>query len=73
MWVPRLQFSGIGLEWVTRMSGNIYRALLIVVMVAVIVTVDLLFFRHLFWYRLISNIGIAAVFLSVYFVFLRKL
>jgi hypothetical protein len=40
-------------------------------MIAIIVIVDLLFFRNRFWERLIVNIGIVLVFLVLYLVFLR--
>ena len=46
--------------------------LYVLVMVAVIVSVDVLFLRHLFWQRLASNIGIVLVFGVVYFIFLRR-
>jgi hypothetical protein len=48
-------------------------ALYIVVMVAVIVSVDLLFFMNRFWERLIVNIGIVLVFVAFYFRFLKNL
>jgi len=41
-------------------------------MVAVVVGVDVLFFRHHFWARLIVNIGIVLVFAAVYFRFLKR-
>ena len=41
-------------------------------MVAVIVGVDLLFFRHHFWERLAVNVGIVLVFAAFYFRFLRR-
>ena len=41
-------------------------------MVAVIVGVDILFFRHQFWARLMVNIGIVLVFGAFYFRFLRR-
>jgi hypothetical protein len=44
----------------------------IVVMIAVIVSVDLLFFRNLFWERLIANIGIVLVFAAFYLRFLKN-
>ena len=47
------------------MSAVLY----IVVMIAVVVGVDLLFFRNLFWERLIANIGIVFVFVAFYFRF----
>jgi hypothetical protein len=42
-----------------------------VVMVAVVVAVDILFFRDQFWERLIANVGIVLVFVAFYFRFLR--
>lgn len=42
-----------------------------VVMVAVLVGVDVLIFRHWFWERLASNVGIVLVFAAFYFRFLR--
>jgi len=44
-----------------------------VVLIAVIVSVDLLFFRHQFWERLMVNIGIVLVFTAFYFRFLKNL
>jgi len=43
-----------------------------VAMVAVIVGVDFVFFRHRFWERLIVNIGIVLVFAAFYSRFLRR-
>jgi hypothetical protein len=45
-----------------------------VVMVAVVVTVDLLFFRSQawFWERLAANVGLVLVFGAFYFRFLAK-
>ncbi len=54
------------------MTGNLFRVLFIVVMIAVIVCVDLLFLRHHFLARLIVNIGIVMVFVIVYFIFFKK-
>jgi len=45
--------------------------LYVLAMVAVIVGVDVLFLRNLFWPRLISNIAIVAVFVTCYFLFLK--
>jgi hypothetical protein len=41
-------------------------------LVAVVVGVDALFFRHQFGERLIANVGIVLVFVAVYFRFLRR-
>lgn len=41
-------------------------ALCVLVMVAVVVGVDILFFRHQFWERLIVNVGIVLVFAAFY-------
>jgi hypothetical protein len=46
--------------------------LYVLAMVAVVVGVDVLFFRHHFWARLIVNIGIVLVFAAVYFRFLKR-
>jgi hypothetical protein len=46
--------------------------LYVLAMVAIIVSVDVLFLRHLFWPRLITNVGIVLVFGAVYFLFLKQ-
>ncbi len=53
------------------MSKGMVVALFILAMIAVIVIVDLLFFRHYFWERLVVNIGIVMVFTAFYFRFLN--
>jgi hypothetical protein len=50
-----------------QVTGIVYA----VAMVAVIVGVDLLFFRNRFWERLAVNIGIVLVFGAFYLRFLR--
>jgi len=54
------------------MKRNMPIVLYIVVWIAVVVSVDLLFFRNLFWERLAANIGICLVFVAFYFRFRRK-
>lgn len=46
--------------------------LYVVAMAAVIVGVDLGFFRNRFWERLIANLGIVLVFAAFYLRFLRR-
>jgi predicted cobalt transporter CbtA len=41
-------------------------ALYVLTLVAVVVGVDVLFFRHHFWARLIANVGIVLVFAAFY-------
>jgi len=41
-------------------------ALYLLTLVAVVVGVDLLFFRHEFWERLMANVGIVFVFVAIY-------
>jgi hypothetical protein len=41
-------------------------ALYVLTLVAVVVGVDVLFFRHHFWERLIANVGIVLVFAVFY-------
>jgi len=52
----------------TQTTGVLY----ILLMVAVIVAVDVLFFRHEFWERLAVNIGIVLIFGAFYFRFLKR-
>jgi hypothetical protein len=47
-------------------------ALYVLAMVAVVVGVDVLFFRHHFWDRLVVNVGIVLVFAAVYLRFLKR-
>lgn len=47
------------------------RLIYAVFMVAMIVSVDVLFFRHHFWERLAVNVGIVLVFAAFYFRFLK--
>jgi hypothetical protein len=42
------------------------------VLIAVVVSLDLLFFRNRFWERLIVNIGIVLVFAAFYLRFLKN-
>ncbi|MBI5680276.1 MAG: hypothetical protein HZC47_05235 [Methanobacterium sp.] len=44
----------------------------VVIFAIIIITVDLLFLRHLFWERLIVNIGIFVVYLVIFFKFINK-
>lgn len=46
--------------------------LFVVAMVAVIVGVDVLFFRHHVWARLLVNVGIVLVFAAFYLRFLKR-
>lgn len=46
-------------------------AIYIVAMIAVVVGVDILFFKDRFWPRLAVNIGIVLIFLAVYWRFLK--
>jgi hypothetical protein len=54
------------------MTRNMSVVLYVVVMIAVVVGVDLLFFKDRFWERLIVNIGIVLVFVAFYFRFLNN-
>jgi len=46
--------------------------LYVLALVAVVVGVDVLFFRHHFWERLAVNVGIVLVFGAFYWRFLRR-
>jgi len=54
------------------MSRQLAGVLYVVVVAAVIVGLDLAFFRNRFWERLTVNIGIVLVFAAFYFRFLRR-
>jgi cytochrome c oxidase subunit IV len=54
---------------VGRLAANI---VCVVAMAALIVAVDIVFFRHHFWERLAVNIGIVLVFVAFYSRFLRR-
>lgn len=45
--------------------------ILFVIMIALIILMDVLFFRHKFIQRLIANILTVAVFIAIYFIFLK--
>jgi len=65
LWPKLKSIQFMEIEMTKTMSGVLYGAALI----AIIVSLDLLFFRHRFWERLIVNIGIVLVFpfLILYF------
>jgi hypothetical protein len=46
--------------------------LYVLAMVAVVVGVDVLFFKHQLWERLLVNVGIVLVFTAFYFRFLKR-
>lgn len=54
------------------MDRQVAGVLYAVVMVAVIVGVDVAFFRNRFWERLAANIGIVLVFAAFYFRFFGR-
>ena len=54
------------------MTRNTSVVLYVVVLIAVVVSVDLLFFKNQFWERLIVNIGIVLVFAVFYLRFLKN-
>ncbi len=59
-------------ERVIEMPKNIFAVLYVLVMIAVIVSVDFLFFKNRFLERLIANIGIVLVFAALYLRFLKN-
>ncbi len=54
------------------MPKNTYVVLYILVLITVVVSVDLLFFKNRFWERLMVNIGIVLVFAAFYLRFLKN-
>ena len=57
---------------VIEMKRDASVVLYVLVLIAVVVSVDLLFFRNRFWERLIANIGIVAVFAALGLRFLKN-
>jgi uncharacterized membrane protein len=55
-----------------KMTRSMFVVLYVVAMVAAVVSVDLLFFKHRFWERLLANIGIVLVFAAFYLRFLKN-
>jgi len=54
------------------MGRNAALVFYVVLMIAIVVAVDFLFFRHRFRERLIANIVIVLVFAVYYLIFLRR-
>ncbi|MGO8973943.1 MAG: hypothetical protein ACLQNV_10505, partial [Steroidobacteraceae bacterium] len=54
------------------MTKSIFVGLYVGVLIAVVVSVDLLFFRNRFWERLMVNIGVVLVFAAFYLRFLKN-
>lgn len=53
------------------MMSKILVAVYVLAMIAIVVGVDILFFRGQFWPRLVVNIGIVLVFIAFYMRFLK--
>jgi hypothetical protein len=53
------------------MKGKTALLLYILLLIAVVVGVDLLFFKNRFWERLMVNVGIVLVFAAFYLRFLK--
>lgn len=56
------------------MAKNVSVALYLAAMIAVIIGIDLLFFRHRIWLweRLMANVGIVLVFIAFYLRFMKS-
>lgn len=54
------------------MTRNKSVVIYVLLMIAVVLGIDVLFFRNRFWERLAANIGIVLVFTAFYFRFLRN-
>jgi len=54
------------------MSNKALTIIYILAMVATVVAVDVLFFRHRFWERLMANIGIVLTYMSFYLAFIKN-
>ena len=56
----------------TDMGNQTTTILYVLLMAAVIVAIDFLFFKDRFWERLTVNVGIVLVFAAFYFRFLKR-
>ena len=54
------------------MRSQTTAALYVLLMAAVIVAIDLMFFRNRFWERLAVNVGIVLIFVAFYFRFRNR-
>lgn len=63
-------FGGSGYK--QDMGRSVLLVAFVLTMIAVIVSVDILLFRHLFWPRLMANIGIVLIFGACYLRFLNS-
>jgi len=54
------------------MGSQTTTALYVLLMAAVIIAIDFLFFKNRFWERLMVNVGIVLVFGAFYFRFLKR-
>lgn len=54
------------------MGRQVVVALYVIALVAVVVSVDVLFFRNRIWERLTVNVGIVLVFVAFYFRLLKR-
>lgn len=54
------------------MGKQVGVALYVLALVAVVVGVDVLFFRQRFWERLMANVGIVLVFTAFYLRFVKR-
>ena len=60
------------LDYDEAMGSKAYVVLFVLILIATVVSVDVLFFRHRFLERLMANIGIVLVFAAFYFAFLKR-
>lgn len=54
------------------MKSQMATILYLLLMAAVIITVDLLFFKDRFWERVTVNVGLVLIFIAFYFRFLKE-
>lgn len=54
------------------MGSKVTSGIYVVAMAAIVVAVDILFFKNRFWERLMANIGIVLVFAAFWFRFLQR-
>lgn len=55
-----------------QLNKNTSILLYVMALVAAVVIVDIVFFRHRFWERLLANIGIVLLFVAFYLAFFKR-
>ena len=70
--IPVVDEVHLGMDKEGTMGRQTAVVLYVLALVAVVVGLDILFFRHQFWERLMANVGVVLVFTAFYLRFLKR-